>query len=78
MRSDSRRAHQVDRQAELQMLRELTERATAPANCYSHSWREGDFLLWDNRAVMHRGRPFDMTRYGRDMRAVRLVDTTDV
>lgn len=60
------------------LLRALTERATAPENCYSHNWRKGDFLLWDNRAVMHRGRPFDMTRYGRDMRAVRLMDTADV
>jgi alpha-ketoglutarate-dependent 2,4-dichlorophenoxyacetate dioxygenase len=60
------------------VLRDLTERATVPENCYAHRWREGDFLLWDNRAVMHRARPFDMTRHGRDMRSVRLVDTADV
>ena len=59
-------------------LRDLTERATMAENCYTHRWRAGDFLLWDNGAVMHRARPFDMTRYGRDMRSVRLVDTADV
>jgi hypothetical protein len=27
---------------------------------------------------MHRATPFDLTRHGRDMRSVRLVDTADV
>ena len=60
------------------LMRALTERATSPERCYSHRWRAGDMLLWDNRCVMHRARPFDLTRHGRDMRSVRLVDTADV
>jgi alpha-ketoglutarate-dependent 2,4-dichlorophenoxyacetate dioxygenase len=60
------------------LMRELTERATSPERCYSHRWRAGDMLLWDNRCVMHRARPFDLARHGRDMRSVRLVDTADV
>jgi len=26
---------------------------------YSHQWRQGDLVIWDNRQTMHRGRRFD-------------------
>ncbi|MYD97784.1 MAG: TauD/TfdA family dioxygenase [Gammaproteobacteria bacterium] len=29
---------------------------------YSHRWQEGDTLLWDNRAVMHRAVPYDYSK----------------
>ena len=40
------------------LLGELTKAATAPGPSYLHSWRAGDVVMWDNRAVMHRGRPW--------------------
>lgn len=40
------------------LLGELTQAATDPGASYLHSWREGDVVMWDNRAVMHRGRPW--------------------
>jgi len=36
----------------------LMATATAPATSYVHSWRSGDVVMWDNRATMHRGRPW--------------------
>lgn len=30
-----------------------------PFRVYSHKWRPGDTLLWDNRAVLHRARAYD-------------------
>ena len=30
-----------------------------PARVYQHQWRVGDTLLWDNRALLHRARPYD-------------------
>jgi alpha-ketoglutarate-dependent 2,4-dichlorophenoxyacetate dioxygenase len=36
----------------------LMEAATAPGSSYLHQWREGDVVMWDNRATMHRGRPW--------------------
>jgi len=30
-------------------------------------WRAGDCVMWDNRAVLHRGRPWDTKRYRRVM-----------
>ncbi|WP_438990890.1 TauD/TfdA dioxygenase family protein [Lentibacter sp.] len=32
---------------------------TRPEAVYSHSWAVGDVLLWDERAVLHRGQPWD-------------------
>lgn len=40
------------------LLDELTAFCTQPRYVYSHRWRVGDVLLWDQRAVMHRGRPW--------------------
>lgn len=40
------------------LLDELIAGATAPEFVYCHRWRVGDVLMWDNRAIMHRGRPW--------------------
>jgi alpha-ketoglutarate-dependent 2,4-dichlorophenoxyacetate dioxygenase len=39
-------------------LRDLIEHATQREFVYSHKWAVGDLVMWDNRQVMHRGRPF--------------------
>jgi alpha-ketoglutarate-dependent 2,4-dichlorophenoxyacetate dioxygenase len=59
------------------LVAELSERLTAPERCYSHHWQQGDLLIWDNRAVMHRAMPYKIDTYRRDMRTVRLVDLED-
>jgi alpha-ketoglutarate-dependent 2,4-dichlorophenoxyacetate dioxygenase len=40
------------------LLDELTAAATAHGTTYLHQWRVGDVVMWDNRATMHRGRPW--------------------
>ncbi len=40
------------------LIAELTEAATAPGWRYQHIWRNGDVVMWDNRATLHRGRPW--------------------
>lgn len=40
------------------LIARLTEAATAPEQVYRHTWQPGDVVMWDNRATMHRGRPF--------------------
>ncbi|MCY4230697.1 MAG: TauD/TfdA family dioxygenase [Alphaproteobacteria bacterium] len=37
----------------------LWAHATDEAHVWEHRWREGDIVLWDNRAVMHRRDAFD-------------------
>ena len=55
-------------------LRDLTEHATQPQFVYRHAWRAGDLVIWDNRATMHRGRPFDDATNRRELRRVTTLD----
>jgi len=45
----------------------LNEFATQPQFCYSHAWRAGDLVIWDNRAVLHRATAYDTLRHKRLM-----------
>src|SRR5664280_58058 len=40
------------------LIDELMAAATAPGTSYVHKWKSGDVVMWDNRATMHRGRPW--------------------
>jgi alpha-ketoglutarate-dependent 2,4-dichlorophenoxyacetate dioxygenase len=40
------------------LIDELIAFATRPGTVYSHGWRPGDVLIWDERAMLHRGRPW--------------------
>jgi len=48
----------MDRVAGKKLIDELMDAATAPGSSYVHQWRTGDVVMWDNRATMHRGRPW--------------------
>ena len=54
-------------------LRDLTEHATQREFVYSHVWRPGDLVMWDNRQVMHRARRFGDRNEIRDMRRTTLA-----
>jgi alpha-ketoglutarate-dependent 2,4-dichlorophenoxyacetate dioxygenase len=58
------------------LIRQLIELATRPPFVYRHRWRVGDLVVWDNRQTMHRGTPFDDTRYPRDMRRTTVIEAT--
>lgn len=49
------------------LLRELIEHATQDHFIYRHDWRPKDLVIWDNRSVMHRARPWDFDRARRIM-----------
>jgi alpha-ketoglutarate-dependent 2,4-dichlorophenoxyacetate dioxygenase len=36
----------------------LIDHVTAPGQTYLHRWQPGDVIMWDNRCVLHRGRPW--------------------
>jgi alpha-ketoglutarate-dependent 2,4-dichlorophenoxyacetate dioxygenase len=56
------------------LLRDLIEHATQPQFVYRHAWRPGDLVIWDNRATMHRARPFDDAAQRRELRRVTTLD----
>ncbi|HYZ25066.1 MAG TPA: TauD/TfdA family dioxygenase [Rhodopila sp.] len=41
------------------LLRDLIEHATQRQFVYAHVWKQWDLVMWDNRATMHRARPFN-------------------
>ena len=43
------------------LLDELAAFACQPPRTYHHRWAPGDAVVWDNRALMHRACPWDMT-----------------
>ncbi|MGK7904535.1 MAG: TauD/TfdA dioxygenase family protein [Hormoscilla sp.] len=43
---------------------------------YAHVWHPGDILFWDNSQVMHRGTPYDSTKYTRIALRVGVVDNS--
>ena len=56
------------------LLRDLVEHATQAQFVYRHAWRVGDLVIWDNRATMHRARPFDDANQRRELRRVTTLD----
>jgi alpha-ketoglutarate-dependent 2,4-dichlorophenoxyacetate dioxygenase len=60
----------MEREVAQKLLGELIDAATAPGLSYVHTWRNGDVVMWDNRATLHRGRPWPAQE------ARRMVRTT--
>ena len=53
------------------LLTSLLADACQPPRTYRHSWQVGDLIVWDNRCVMHRARPYN-TNHPRMLRASRI------
>jgi len=43
------------------LLDELMALACRPQHVWAHRWRPGDMAIWDNRRMMHRGQPWDLS-----------------
>ncbi|MDD9984427.1 MAG: TauD/TfdA family dioxygenase [Gammaproteobacteria bacterium] len=56
------------------LLRDLMEHATRREFVHAHEWRIGDLVIYDNRATMHRARPFDDGAHRRELRRVTTLD----
>ena len=41
------------------LLNYLLDFATKEKFIYSHEWEENDLLIWDNRAILHRGKSYN-------------------
>ena len=55
------------------LLLDLNEFATQPQFVYTHVWKTGDLVMWDNRCTMHRARDYDATQV-RDMHRTTVSD----
>jgi alpha-ketoglutarate-dependent 2,4-dichlorophenoxyacetate dioxygenase len=57
------------------LLDELYAFAIQPQYVYSHKWRTGDMVVWDNRCTMHSATPFERFKYRRDMRRTTINES---
>ena len=55
------------------LVAELLEHATQPVFVYTHTWRAGDYVMWDNRSTLHRGRRYDLSAR-RDLRRTTTLE----
>jgi alpha-ketoglutarate-dependent 2,4-dichlorophenoxyacetate dioxygenase len=56
------------------LLLELRDHAVQRQFRYTHAWAVGDLVIWDNRCTMHRGLPYEDTKYRRELRRVTTLD----
>jgi alpha-ketoglutarate-dependent 2,4-dichlorophenoxyacetate dioxygenase len=56
------------------LIDEIYAFATQDKYVYSHKWRQGDLVIWDNRCTMHAATPYERTRYKRDCRRTTLYE----
>lgn len=53
----------LSRQESRELLQSLVDFVVAePSRTYLHRWQPGDTLIWDNRALLHRARPYDYSQ----------------
>jgi alpha-ketoglutarate-dependent 2,4-dichlorophenoxyacetate dioxygenase len=55
----------------------LIAHATQRQFLYTHRWRVGDLVMWDNRCTMHRGTEYEDTRWPRDLHRATTSDRSD-
>jgi alpha-ketoglutarate-dependent 2,4-dichlorophenoxyacetate dioxygenase len=54
------------------LIDRLIDEVTRPESVYRHRWRVGDFMIWDNRCILHRGCGYDADKYRRRMHQTRV------
>lgn len=54
------------------LLSDLVDFACRPPRTYAHRWQPGDVVIWDNRCVLHRARPYNYSEV-RVMRHTRVA-----
>ncbi|MDH3684086.1 MAG: TauD/TfdA family dioxygenase [Acidimicrobiia bacterium] len=53
----------LERSESRELLRSLLDFVVSDqSRVYTHRWQVGDTLLWDNRALLHRARPYDYAK----------------
>jgi len=68
--------HDMPRDESDDLLAELMDHTTQPKFVYSHRWRNGDYVMWDNRCLLHRASPnFDTANEARVLHRTVIIGT---
>ncbi len=52
----------MDEDESVAFMDEINDQACQEPRIYQHAWTPGEVVIWDNRRLMHRGVPYDMTQ----------------
>tara|TARA_B100001057_G_scaffold196906_2_gene197648 strand:- start:4801 stop:5676 length:876 start_codon:yes stop_codon:yes gene_type:complete len=55
------------------LLDSLLSQTVVDENVYTHKWKPGDLVIWDNRCILHRGTGYDADKHRRFMRQTRVA-----
>lgn len=55
------------------LLHDLIEHSTQRQFVYTHNWRVGDLVMWDDRCTMHRARDYDRS-FTRDLHRTAVME----
>ena len=58
------------------LLDQLLDHGCRPPRTYSHAWKPGDLMIWDNRCILHRASPYNYDE-ARVMRHVRVAGESE-
>ncbi len=72
MKDMIRRLGDLDQEATWALVEEVEAFCTQPRFVYTHKWRAGDLVMWDNRATLHRATPYDADKYRRLLHRVQI------
>ena len=61
----------------LALLNSLRDHCTQPEFVYRHRWQDGDVMIWDNRACVHRATPYDAGSERRIMQRTTIADSSE-
>ncbi len=61
-----------------ELAAELIAHATQPKYVYTHRWRPGDIVIWDDRATMHRRADYDDLNEVRKLHTMRVLEDSDL
>ena len=61
-----------------ELVGELMEHATQPRFVHAHPWSEGDLVIWDDRATMHRRAAYDDLNEERRLLTIRVIEASDL
>jgi len=64
----------MDEASGLATIEDLLAHCTQKQFVYRHPWQPGDMVMWDNRATLHRGRPWDDATHARIMYRTTVED----
>ena len=59
------------------LIDQLLAHTTQRQFVYTHRWRTGDLVMWDNRCTLHRGTDYDAARWKRIMQRATVADVAN-